>query len=93
MFRLLVPPKFDRFPVGIGEVCGLMANGHDFRENFGGKPRSVPALGRDWPPASSSLGAHATVVGVRFAGPLRCAAEGSLGNSVEAEGRRVGDCP
>lgn len=68
VFRLLVPPKFDRFPVGVGEVCGLLANGHDFRENFGGKPRSVPALGRDWPPTSSSLGAHATVVGVRFAG-------------------------
>jgi hypothetical protein len=67
VFRPLGPPKLDRFPVGVGEVCGLLANGQDFRENFGGKLRLVPALGCDQPLASSSLGAHAANVGVRFA--------------------------
>jgi hypothetical protein len=56
--------------VGVGEVCGLLADGHHYCKTFGGKPRSASALGRGRSPVSSSLGAHALDVGACFAGPF-----------------------
>jgi hypothetical protein len=51
------PPSWAGVVVG----CGSLADGHHSHESIGGKPRPVPAHGRDRPQASSSLGSHVAV--------------------------------
>jgi hypothetical protein len=46
------------FATGADVDCGLLAGGQRSYETFGGKPRPLPAFGRERPWASSSLAAH-----------------------------------
>src|SRR6195952_311648 len=53
--------EISSFAAGVDVDCGSLADGQHSYETFGGKPRPVPALGRDRPWASSSLAAHIAV--------------------------------
>jgi hypothetical protein len=91
-----IPP----FATGADVDCGSLADGQHSYETFGGKPRPVPASGRDRPWASSSLAAHIAVCkGLMAGAPLRWkAALGTQWGQMDGRGNRasslvVGACP
>jgi hypothetical protein len=92
-FWPLGSPKSDRFSVGIGGVCGLLANGHYRHKTFGGKSLSASAFGRGRQLMSPSLGAHALNVGAGSAGSLLYKAEGSLRNFSGGRRTVLGNTP
>jgi hypothetical protein len=73
------------FSAGVVVGCGLMAVGHRLHESIGGKPRPVPAQGRDRPQRILLLGVPCRG-SQRLHGRSASAAEGPPGNSVGAIG-------
>src|ERR1700709_2198776 len=80
------------FSAGVVVGCGLMAVGHRLHESIGGKPRPVPAQGRDRPQRILLLGVPCRR-SQRLHGGSASAAEGPPGNSVGAIGWPWGPSP
>jgi hypothetical protein len=77
---------------GLVVDCGSLAVGHHLHESIGGKPRPVPASGRDRPARILLLGVPCRSAR-RPRGQSASAAEGPLGNSVGAIGWPRGPLP